>query len=381
MLGIVIGIASVVTISSIGEGVKHQISGQINHSGDSVITIRPGANQNFKNRLGSLIAPRATGNLSDKDIATVRQTAGVHASAPLALIAGTVKANHGAYTAGPVVGTGNDLPQLLNQTIGFGTFFIDEDAGQNVAVLGEHAAINMFDTEVPLGQTFTFRGQQFTVRGVFNEFPAAPLSADISFNDAVFIPYSTAKALTNDSIQPYEILAKTTSPKDANTTATALSKAILKNHGYTQDFSVLKASDSLAQTSGVLSLLTELVVGAAAISLLVGGIGIMNITLVSVTERLHEIGIRKAVGATNRQILNEFIAEAVVLSVSGAIIGIIVSLVVNLLLRIFTDIAPVVQWQALVIATAVSMLIGIVFGSVPALQAARKDPISALRGE
>jgi putative ABC transport system permease protein len=102
---------------------------------------------------------------------------------------------------------------------------------------------------------------------------------------------------------------------------------------------------------------------------------------VSVTERLHEIGIRKAVGATNRQILNEFIAEAIVLSVSGAIIGIVVSLIINLLLRIFTDIAPVVQWQALVIATAVSMLIGILFGSIPALQAARKDPISALRGE
>jgi ABC-type antimicrobial peptide transport system permease subunit len=381
MLGIVIGIASVVTITSIGEGIKHQVSSQINHTGDNVITIRPGADQNFKSRLGSLVAPRAIGSLSDKDISSVQHTAGVHASAPLTLVAGTVKTNNGVYTSGPVVGAGNDLPQLLNQAIGFGVFFIDDDAGQNVAVLGEHAAIKMFDTEVPLGQTFTFHGQEFMVRGIFNEFPAAPFSADVSFNDAVFIPYSTAKVLTNGNIQPYEILAKTTAPKAVDSTASALSKALLKNHGYTQDFSVLKASDNLAQTSSVLGLLTQLVVGAAAISLFVGGIGIMNITLVSVTERLHEIGIRKAVGATNRQILNEFIAEAVVLSVSGAIIGIVVSLIINLLLRIFTDIAPVVQWQALVIATAVSMLIGILFGSIPALQAARKDPISALRGE
>jgi putative ABC transport system permease protein len=107
----------------------------------------------------------------------------------------------------------------------------------------------------------------------------------------------------------------------------------------------------------------------------------MNITLVSVTERLHEIGIRKAVGATNRQILGEFVAEAVVLTVSGAIMGIIASLAINLLLRIFTDLTPVIQWQVIVIATAISVCIGILFGTAPALKAARKDPIAALRGD
>ena len=381
MLGIIIGIASVVTIASIGEGVKRQVSGQINHTGDSIITIRPGADESFQSRLGSLVAPRATGNLSDKDIQAIRGTKGVVASAPLTLVSGTVKANHGAYTAGPVVGAGDDLPQLLNQQIGFGVFFIPDDNGENVAVVGQHAAEKMFDSEVPLGQTFTFRGQQFMVRGIFNEFPAAPFSSDVSFNDAIFIPYSTAKQITNNGAQPYEVLAKARSPHSAPAVANQIRQSLLRNHAGSNDFAVLLASDSLAQTSSVLGLLTELVAGAAAISLFVGGIGIMNITLVSVTERLHEIGIRKAVGATNRQILGEFIAEAVLLTVTGAIIGILVSLLINLLLRIFTDIQPVVQWPVLVAVTAISMLIGILFGSVPALQAARKDPITALRGE
>jgi ABC-type antimicrobial peptide transport system permease subunit len=381
MLGIIIGIASVVTIASIGEGVKRQVSGQINHAGDSIITVRPGADQSFQSRLGSLVAPRAVGNLSDKDIQSIRSTKGVIASAPLTLVSGTVKADHGVYSGGPVVGAGNDLPQLLNQQIGFGLFFTPDDMGENVAVVGEHAAEKMFDSEVPLGSTFTFRGQQFQVRGIFNEFAAAPFSSDVSFNDAIFIPYTTAKQITNNGAQPYEILAKAQTPHVAPAVANELRKNLLKNHAGTDDFSVLLASDSLAQTSSVLALLTELVVGAAAISLFVGGIGIMNVTLVSVTERLHEIGIRKAVGATNRQILGEFIAEAMLLSVFGAIFGILVSLLINLLLRIFTDIQPVVQWQVMIAATAISMLIGILFGSIPALQAARKDPIAALRGE
>jgi ABC-type antimicrobial peptide transport system permease subunit len=381
MLGIIIGIASVVTVASIGEGIKRQVTGQINHAGDTLITVRPGTDQAVHGNLGSLIAPRVLANLTDKDINTIRTTKHVSQSAPLTLVTGTVKADHGSYIAGPVVGAGNDLPHLINQAVGYGLFFTDEDAGQNVAVLGVKAAEEMFDTVVPLGDTFTFRGHEFMVRGIFNEFPAAPLSSDISYNDAIFIPYTTARHLSGSTAQPYEVLARAERSKDVEATTAAIKANIRKDHDGTQDFTVLKASDSLAATSSVLGLLTQLTLIAAGISLFVGGIGIMNITLVSVTERLHEIGIRKAVGATNRQILNEFVTEAVLLTVTGAILGIIASLLINLILRILTDIQPIVEWQPIVAATFVSIVIGILFGSVPALKAARKDPISALRGE
>jgi ABC-type antimicrobial peptide transport system permease subunit len=381
MLGIIIGIASVVTVASIGEGIKRQVTGQIHHAGDTLITIRPGTDQAVHGNLQSLIAPRVLGSLSDKDINTVRTTSHVSQSAPLSLVTGTVKADHGSYTAGPVVGAGNDLPKLVNQSVAYGIFFTDEDAGQNVAVLGEHAAEAMFDSSVPLGSTFTFRGREFMVRGIFNEFPSAPLSSDISYNDAIFIPYVTARHITSGGAQPYEILARADNPKQVGSTAATITKNIEKNHDGTKDFSVLQASDSLAATNSVLGLLTKLTVIAAGISLFVGGIGIMNITLVSVTERLHEIGIRKAVGATNRQILGEFVTEAVLLTLTGAILGILVSLAINVVLRTLTDIQPVVQWQPIVAASGISIIIGILFGSVPALKAARKDPISALRGE
>lgn len=381
MLGIMIGIASVVTVASIGEGIKRQVSGQIRHAGETLLTVRPGVDQGAHTSIKSLVAPRVASALSIRDVQSVREAPHVRMSAPLALVSGKVKASHGVYAAGQVVGVGNDLPQLLNQSVAYGAFFADDDMGQNVAVLGADAAVEMFDSQVPLGETFTFRGKEFMVRGIFNDFAATPLSANISYNDAIFIPYTTARTLTNNTVLPYEILAKADNTSSVNAARAAINAAVRKNHGDTQDFSVMKASESLAATSSVLSLLTQLTVIAAGISLFVGGIGIMNITLVSVTERLHEIGIRKAVGATNKQILGEFVAEAVVLTVTGAFLGIIASLIINLLLRIFTDLIPVVQWQVIAIATLISICIGIVFGSAPALKAARKDPISALRGE
>ncbi len=381
MLGIIIGIASVVTVASIGEGIKRQVTGQISHAGDTLIAVRPGADQQVAGSVRSLFTPRATGSLTDKDVGTIKMTKHVSQSAPLTLVPGTVQVGKRTYTAGPVVGAGNDLPKLVNRSVAYGIFFSDLDLGENVAVVGANTAEALFDTAVPLGQTFTFRGQEFMVRGIFNEFPPTPLSADISYNDSIFIPYSTARKLTNNGAQPYEILARADSIARVDQTIGAISVGLTKNHGDTQDFSVLRASDSLESTDGILSLLTQLTLIAAGISLFVGGIGIMNITLVSVTERMHEIGIRKAVGATNRQILDEFVAEAVVLTTTGAIIGILISLVINLLLRILTDLAPVIQWQVIVIATLISVIIGLVFGTVPALKAARKDPISALRGE
>jgi len=132
-------------------------------------------------------------------------------------------------------------------------------------------------------------------------------------------------------------------------------------------------------TNDMLTLLTGFVASIAAISLLVGGIGIMNIMLVSISERTHEIGIRKAVGATNRQIRNQFMAEAIVLSLAGGIVGVVVSFFVNYMLRITTNFHPFITWQVVVIAAGVSIAVGIVFGTIPAVKAARKDPIEALR--
>jgi ABC-type antimicrobial peptide transport system permease subunit len=208
-----------------------------------------------------------------------------------------------------------------------------------------------------------------------------PLSPTAEFDNAVFIPYKTAARLTNNNSHLYVLLAKPADGVPMDVAVSAITDRLRETHGGQQDFTVLSPEQNIATSSHLLDLLSTWIMAVAAISLLIGGVGIMNIMLVSVTERMHEIGVRKAIGATGRQILGQFMLEAVVLSVLGGIIGIALSLVVQGLLYAYSDLRPVISWEAIGIATAVALVIGIVFGTLPALKAARKDPIDALRHE
>ncbi|HKR82053.1 MAG TPA: ABC transporter permease [Candidatus Saccharimonadales bacterium] len=387
MLGIIIGIVSVVTVVGIGEGVKQQIAGQLGHFGKNLITVVPG-NIHDQHGSGSFVGtdifsgPSAQASLNDQDVRAVARVQGVTMTAPLAQVPGQIKIDGKVQSAGiTVIGTSGDLPKLLNQSVRAGGFFRDDDQDQNSAVIGKSVAQRLFQEETPLGMSFEFRGRTLTVRGVFDDFANVPLSPVANFNNTIFIPFSVANKLGNNTTPVYAILVK---PHDAGQTATAISainRALLSQHGGQQDFSVLNAKEAVASTSHVLDLLTKLITGVAAISLLVGGVGIMNVMLVSVTERMHEIGVRKAIGATNRQIWRQFMLEAGVLSGAGGAIGVLFSLLIDLLLHAYSDLKPSISWQAIVVATAVSIAVGVLFGTAPALKAARKDPIEALRHE
>jgi putative ABC transport system permease protein len=385
MLGIIIGITSVITVVGIGEGVKQQVSGQIHHLGNNFITIRPaqlqtgsGANDNQANLLSGL---SVSGPLTVNDIATVATTKGLANSAPLTLTSGTVKSDDGVYNDGFVIGTGDALPSLLNQSLAFGSFFTRQDDGDNVAVLGQNASNSLFNGSVPLGRSFLFHGQYFIVVGIFNQFTTTPLSQQANFNNAIFIPNSVAESLTNNTAPTYEILARPTDSTQTAAVANRIRARLNSAHGGQSGFAVLTGNQNIAANDNILELLTRLIAGVAAISLLVGGIGIMNVMLVSVAERTHEIGIRKAIGATNIQILSQFMIEATLLSLSGGLIGIVLSYVIDLGIRLATNLEPSISWQIVVLATAVTLLIGIIFGTVPAFKAARKHPIEALRSE
>jgi putative ABC transport system permease protein len=383
-LGVIIGVTSVITVVSIGEGIKQQIGGQIHHFGNDLITVRPaqietgsGGNANNVSILSGL---SVSGSLTSKDVETVTAMKGVGMSAPLTLVNGTVKGENGAYDDGFVIGTTSDLPSLLNQSIADGVFLASDD-DTNVAVLGAHAAERLFNEDVPLGHTFRFHGQDFMVQGIFNTFTTTPLSQQADFNNAIFIPHNVAEDLTNKTAPTYEVLVRADKKQQTQAVAAKIQQSLDKSHGGASGFSVLTGDQNLTADNAILELLTRLIAGVAAISLLVGGIGIMNVMLVSVAERMHEIGIRKAVGATNQQILSQFMIESTLLSLTGGVIGIILSLVIDLGLRLTTDLKPVITWQIVVIATAVSLTVGIIFGMVPAIKAARKDPIEALRSE
>lgn len=385
MMGVIIGITSVITVVSIGEGIKQQISNQINHFGENIITIRPAqlktAADSGSTGLNLIAGLNVAAPLTKRDIEAVKKTDGVNSSAPLSVAAGKVKGNYGLYKDGFVIGTSSSLPRLINQSLSYGVFFEEGDEELNVAVLGQHAIDEMFDTDVPLGRSFTINGEEFIVRGIFNEFASAPLSQQADFDKAIFIPQAAAQRITNNTAPVYTILAKPDKGENPEKVAGQISRSLEKSHSSNNGFEVLTGDENLSTSSTILDLLTRMVAGIAAISLLVGGIGIMNVMLVSVAERMHEIGIRKAVGATNRQIMNQFIVESSVLTLTGGVIGVILSLLINLGLRLTTDLKPVIGWEIVAIATGISLLIGIVFGTLPAVKAARKDPIEALRSE
>ena len=385
MLGVIIGIVSVVMVVGIGEGVKREIAGQINQFGSDLITIRPG---NLHQNNGKLVTNtdllfglNTLSGLNTNDLQTVQSSAHVKLAAPLGVVPGTVQVDGHNFQNTMVLATNASLSQALNHGVQYGDFFDAQDPGAKGAVIGAHVVSALFGDPVPLGRTFTFRGQQFIVRGIFSEFQSTPLSPASNFNSTIFIPATVAETLTGNTTQMYSILAKPDSASDTETAIANINKDLRNAHGGEQDFTVLNQQQNLDASSNVLGLLTTMIIAVAGVSLLVGGVGIMNIMLASVTERMHEIGVRKAIGATNRQILNQFVLEAAVLSVFGGLVGVLLSIGAIFALRAYTTLQPVVSWQAISVATLTSLAIGIVFGTVPAVKAARKDPIEALRHE
>lgn len=384
MLGVIIGVSSVITIVAIGEGIKHQVGGQIHSFGKDLITVRPallrtGADSGSEG-INLIAGLNVSAPLTASDYVIVTKTRGVAASAPLTIATGTVKGDYGKYTKGFVIGTTGDLPSLVNQSLAYGSFITDEDEGVNAAVIGQGAVKAMFDENVPLGRSFTFHGERFIVRGIFNQFPNTTLSQQADYNNAIFIPNDVAEDLTNNTAPTYTILVRPNDASQTEVVAERIKRSLDKSHGGHSGFEVVVGSQNLSTSDTILNLLTRSIAGIAAISLLVGGIGIMNVMLVSVAERMHEIGIRKAVGATNRQIWSQFMIESSLLTLCGGILGIALAYVFNLALRLTTTLQPIITWQAVLIATTVSLLVGIIFGTVPAFKAARKDPIEALRG-
>jgi putative ABC transport system permease protein len=388
MMGVIVGIVAVVTVVGIGEGVKRQVAQQLTTFGKDLVTVRPGqsANNHSMSAVGgtdSLFGIHATLGLSTDDVDVVQKSGEAKAVAPLGSVAGNIQVGDKLFASTPVIATSPDLAAALNQKVEFGGFWDDrlDDGSAYAAVIGKNVAANLFEENVPLGRTFTLRGQTFVVRGVFADFANVPFSPTASFDDTIFIPFRTAAALTKNNAGLSAILVKPVDNAHVRDTEDGVAQHVRDAHGGQQDFTVLGPDRTADSSNGVIQLLTTWIIAVAVISLFIGGVGIMNIMLLTVTERMHEIGVRKAIGATSRQILAQFITEAAVLSVLGGIIGITLSLITDGLLYVYTDLKPVISWRAIIIATGISLAIGVIFGTIPALKAARKDPIEALRHE
>lgn len=376
MLGIVIGVVAVIVVVSVGEGVKRQISQQTLKYGDNVFIVRPHAET--RSVLGGESLPLATSApLTHRDLETVRSTGRVTSAVPLASVSGSVTGEKTIDTPF-VIATTPEFADLIKPQIKYGGFFESTDGAAQV-VLGSRVVDRLYEDSMPLGQALTYREQEFLVTGVLKNFNAPPLSMESNFNSAVFIPYSSVRELLGTDPVIYEIIVSVQQGTDMKTYGSVLQDRLEKSRGGAKDVAVTIAGQRGGGSDQTVRLLTSMTLVAALVAFIVGGIGIMNMMFVTVTERTHEIGIRKAIGASNRQIMHQFMAEALVLSVIGAALGVLGALAGIGLLRLYTSLQPVLIWQVFLATSLVAVFSGVLFGSIPALKAARKDPIEALR--
>ena len=386
MLGIVIGVAAVIAMVAVGSGATERIQQQIEAIGSNLILVIPGSITSNGVRLGS----GATVTLSEDDArAIASECPAVAAVAPT--VRGGAQVTYGNNNwATSIVGTTPDYLTIRDQTVVRGNPFSADDgsSGTKVALLGGTVSQNLFGSADPTGQTIRIKNVPFTVDGVLSAKGQSPTGQDQ--DDVILIPISTAKRQVVGASQANagSIGAIMVQAVDAHSMDEAQSEieALVRQHhriqpGQDDDFTVRNLSDVFSAQESSARVMSILLGAIASVSLVVGGIGIMNIMLVSVTERTREIGLRIAIGARTRDLLAQFLVEAVTLSILGGIAGILVGVTASALISHFAGWNTLVSPTAIALAFVFSALVGVFFGYYPARKAALLDPIEALRYE
>ncbi len=385
MLGILIGIAAVMLTVGLGEGARLQIGKEINKLGSNLLIVIPGGSGGMSGLAsgasgGAGFTPSDTALIADPTIAP--DVVGV---APV--MTSSVTAQFGtADTSTQVNGTLPAWMEVRARTMGDGRFFTDAEqaSAAQVAVLGPETARNLFGGEPPVGHDVVLSGQTFNVIGVLESSGSASLSNE---DDVIVVPMSTMAQRLSPPAMATTISTIYVAARDDASIAAAhqeITNALTVNRQTTtadQDFSIFTFQALLTAANTMTGVLTSLLGGLAAISLIVGGIGVMNIMLVSVSERVREIGLRKALGATPKLIRRQFMVEAGILGLLGGTLGVLVGLAGAAILTPLLNLEVTLSLPATLLALAVSLGIGIIAGVYPAARAANLPPIDALRSE
>ena len=380
MLGVMIGISSVVIIFSLSGGVSSMISNQIMSEGGALAVIRPKElTANNKNVITSLATSRAftQSSIKDEDLGLVSKAKDVSAVAPLANFSAKLKGD-GEEKYANLLATSPNLDQTTSLKVREGQF-IAESANANTVVIGDQMAIDLFGTTQALGKEISMKGEKFIVIGVLAH-QSSPINfSNVDFNNTAIIPYVTAKRIIGENLQIQQVNVRVKSVNKLSQVQKEIENGISKNHNGEQDFEVLTGKNISHPSDKFIELSTLILAIVASVSLVVGGIGIMNIMLVNVSERTREIGIRKALGANNRHILFQFLTESMIISLSGGFFGYLIGYAFSFGVSMFLPFSPIISWQIAVLVCGVSVIVGVIFGLYPAFRAARKDPIVSLR--
>ncbi|MCM2338974.1 MAG: ABC transporter permease [Burkholderiales bacterium] len=383
MLGIVIGISSVIAMTAIGNGAQSSITDSIQSIGSNMITIRPGAQRGVGMQVSGGRGTAKSLTLEDSEAIKEKVSSVKNVTAE---VSGRYQVTaKGTNTNTTVNGITTNYLEVRNLEIEEGSFITDQnvESGAKVAVVGPTVRDDLFgEGGNAVGQTIRINNMQFKIIGITKSKGGTGFS---NLDDIIYIPISTAQRYFSGDQYVSSISVSAESAETTSAVQENITTLLLERHNITDstlaDFSTLNQADIIATASSVTSTFTTLLAAIAGISLLVGGIGIMNMMLTTVTERTREIGLRKAIGAKRKDVSRQFLLEAVMITFLGGVIGVILGWFISLLVTKLGIITTKVSISSVFLAFGVSAIIGILFGYYPAAKAAKLNPIDALRYE
>ena len=374
-----IGIASITAILALSSGANQIIGNQIDELGGNIIIVRPGVGVDPVGNImrGQLQRDHFAGTLTENDITKLGQVKHIKSMAPIMVLSGTIKGDKVASDNSITVATTPAFIDISNYKLDDGQF-LDDQIDINTAVLGKQLAESIFTTESPIGRVFSIRDKKFTVIGVIDSVNKPVNYNAIDVDNTAFIGLEMGKSFNQDVTQIQQINIEADSIDNFDLVISNINKTLRSMHGGEKDFSILTGDEISKPTNLLVYIVTGFTTAIATISLIVGGIGIMNIMLVTVAERTREIGIRKALGASNTDILWQFLIESLMISIIGGIMGLIVGFAIAYGVTSTLTFKPLFSWSTVGVAMLVSIVMGMIFGMYPAMRAARKDPIQSL---
>lgn len=382
MLGIIIGVFVIIILIGVGQSIKKEVSKQVEGLGSNLLVVLPGKLE--KGAVPTGIIGEST--LTTADVDVIKNTDGVQFVSPLMFV--NVQVSYQGQMAKGILPLGTN-PEIRETVQGQmtsgrqeGQMFTDEDVRQKgkKAVIFSSLKNQFFPNESPVGKKILLNKDEFEIVAYKETETTGALGQPNEMSGMILIPYTVAEEL-NHSDKVHRIAVKAEEAEQVDSVKEKIKSELLAKHNGIEEFTIFTQEEILSTFDQILSLLTNVLLTLAVISLVVGGIGIMNIMLVSVTERTKEIGLRKAVGASNNSILTQFLTEAVILGLVGGLLGIGLAKVGSLFVKYQFNFEPVINFYAVSMAIGFSLAVGIIFGVAPAIRASRLKPIDALRYE
>ena len=380
-LGIAIGVASIVLIMSLTGGIGSLISASSDKNNANLILVRPSTGKELaENLIDELTANNqyAKSSLTLDDTTSIAKLGNIEAVAPIASNISAVTIGDKSYQSINVVATNADLVKTAKLALKNGQFFEESGTHNNAAVIGHDLATKLFGTTDILARTFQYGDQKFIIIGVLEKTDSPINYNGVDFDNSILIDINFANSFES-SIQIQQINVRTTTTDSTESVAEEIKTKLTNSKKGDTTFQVLTGNSNFQPAGSLLSIISSMLTLVASISLIVGGVGIMNIMLVSVSERTREIGIRKAVGASSGNILLQFLFESIILSFIGGIMGIALGYATAFAISLITPFAPHISWSILGITCLTSLIVGVIFGVYPAAKAATKDPITSLK--